>query len=461
VSDTALHSHATGGNAQAFAFRVRKDLLGKAKAVAAKSGASVPHSGSSAQITEQTTAQTAARSVHAETVMQTSATVPAPAIAVSEVTAIKQAVKNPVAVSGAWRKYLMAALIVTTAVVSMVFVQNRRFNAEMYDDAGMMDAAKGFARGEGYANFDLNINIRKLRDLHIAEMTETPDMVLFGASHWQEAHNNLVTHLKWYNSHIHREFWQDLLGVTYMWESRGRLPKKLIIALRDNIFAPIESRPDFLWEPGIPYWRNMADQLGIEKEPVWKSLPYHRFRERFSLAMLYNNFARWAKATEVPHTTKETSFKALDVLMPDGSIMWSKDHLDIFTPERTLRESLSFAAVKIKSPPLIEERGVEAFDKLLAHLKSKGVTIYFARPPYNPQFWEAVKGTAYMDGLKPVIAVQDKLAAKYGIQTIGSFNPYEVGCTPDQYIDSEHAKPECLQKIFDQFTDLDKRASEK
>jgi hypothetical protein len=435
VSDITLHMHSASNSGNALAYRVRRDLLSRAKA----------------KTPPQAQAPTATHSAKAT---------PIPAQTLTP-KAASQAKAARTSISGRLGKYLTVALIVTTAAVAFVFDQNRRFNSEMYDEAGMMPAAEAFAKGENYANYDLNINIRKLRDYHIGAMTETPDMVLFGASHWQEAHGNLVTHLKWYNSHIHREFWQDLLGMTYMWESRGRLPKKLIIALRDNIFAPIESRPDFLWEPGIPYWRKMADELGIEKEPEWKSLPYHRFRERFSLAMLYNNFARWAKATEVPHATKGTSFQTLDVIMPDGSIMWSKDHMNIFTPERTLRESLSFAAVKIKNPPLIEDAGVKAFDKLLAHLQSKGVTIYFARPPYNPQFWNAVQGTAYVDGLKSVIDVQDKLAAKYGIKTIGSFNPYEVGCTPDQYIDSEHAKPECLQHIFDQFTKLDKQAAAK
>jgi hypothetical protein len=359
------------------------------------------------------------------------------------------------------KTYLVAAAAVAAVCVALVFKGNEQFNSEMYAETGMLPAAEAFSAGENYANYDLNINIRKLRDFHIARMPKTPDMVLFGASHWQEADGGLVTHLDWYNSHIHREFWEDLFGMTYMWESHGRMPKKLIIALRDNIFAPIESRPDFLWEPGIPYWRAMADKMGLEKEPLLTSLPYARFRERFNLSMLHSNFVRWVKSPEAPQATSKDEFQSMDILMQDGSIKWSRDHLAIFTKERTLRESLSFADVKIKSPPLIEQRGVENFDKLLTYLKAKGVTVYFARPPYNPQFWDKVQGTAYMDGLKPVIEMQDKLAAKHGIKMLGSFNPHDVGCTPEQYIDSEHANRWCLKKIFDQFTAYDLEASVK
>jgi hypothetical protein len=358
------------------------------------------------------------------------------------------------------RKYLIAAATLAAAGVALVFEGNRQFNAPMYDENGMLPAAEAFARGENYANFDLNINIRKLRDLHIARMTETPDVVLFGASHWQEAHKDLLPGYKWYNSHIHREFWQDLFAMTYMWESHDRLPKKLIIALRDNIFAPIESRPDYLWEPGIPYWRAMADKMGIEKESWWRSYAWHRIRERFSFSMLYGNIARWANSGEQPHASKETKFSELDVILPDGSVLWSQEHMNVFTPERTLKESLTYAEYKIKHPPLIEQKGVENFDKLLKYLTDKGVTIYFAQPPYNPQFWDKVQGTAYMEGLKPVLDVQNALAAKYGIKTIGSFNPHDIGCVRENYIDSEHANPDCLKHIFNQFAKLDAKAAQ-
>jgi hypothetical protein len=434
VSQGIAASDVPGESVQALAFRIRRDLIAKIR---------VP-----VPAPVQAIAPPLSRPV-------------LPAVAPAAVLPVTGPAARNVSSHPVIKKYLLAAITLAAIAVGVVFDGNRRFNAPMYDDQGMLSAAESFARGQNYSNFDLNINIRKLRDLHIARMTETPDMILLGASHWQEAHGNLVTHLKWYNAHIHREFWQDLLGMSYILESHNRLPKKMVIALRDNIFAPIESRPDFLWEPGIPYWRLMADKLGIEKEPVWQSLPYHRFRERFSLSMLFNNVARWANADELPSSTAQTRAKSLDTLLPDGSINWSEDHLKVFTPERTLRESLTFADFKIKNPPQIEQQGVAAFEKLIQHLQSKGVTIYFARPPYNPQFWDKVRGTAYMKGLQPVLDVQNTLASKYNIKVIGSFDPYKVGCRPEQYIDSEHANPECLKNIFDEFTKLDKQASVK
>lgn len=351
--------------------------------------------------------------------------------------------------------YAVVCLMLTLAGIAGVWNANRFYAPEMYDHDGMVAAAEAFSRGENYAVFDLNLNIRRLRDEHIKRMTEKPDVIILGASHWQEAHAGLVKHKRMYNSHVHRDYWEDMLAVTEIWARHGKLPKQMIIAVRDNMFVPMAERKDFLWEPGIPYWRVMADRLGIEKESWWRSLPYQRMRERLSLAMLFNNLTRWYNAEERPRATGELHFKALDTLLPDGSILWSADHMKVFTPERTERESVGFADYKINNPPKIEERGVEAFRTLLAFLKQQGVEIYLVHPPFNPQFWDRVQNSAYTEGLEKVKALARSFAQEFGLKIIGSFNPHEVGCDASMYIDAEHSNPDCLQKIFDQYTRLD------
>jgi hypothetical protein len=249
-----------------------------------------------------------------------------------------------------------------------------------------------------------------------------------------------------------------MLGVVEMWVRHNRLPKKMIIAVRDKMFTPMAERKDFLWEPGIPYWHAMADRLGLKKESYWTSLPYQRMRERLSLAMLFNNVTRWHNADEQPHPTNELHFKGLDTLLPDGSILWSADHLEIFTRERTEREALAFAQQAINHPPMIEQRGIKAFDKLLTYLKSQGVEVYLVHPPFNPMFYDRVQGTPYMEGLRKIEELARTFAEIHGLKMIGSFNPRDLGCTAAMYIDAEHSSPECLKKIFDQFAAHDRPA---
>ena len=352
--------------------------------------------------------------------------------------------------------YSIVCLFLTLAGVTGVWQANRSFAPEMYAEEGMLPAAEAFAKGENYAVFDLNLNIRKLRDLAIARLPATPDVMILGASHWQEAHSDLVKDMNFYNAHIHRDYWEDMLAMTEILVRHNRLPKRLIISVRDNLFTPIADRKDFLWEPGIPYYRVMAEKLGVERESVWASLPYQRLRELVSISMLFTNLTRWYNAPEHPHASDTRQFIALDTLLPDGSIVWSKQHTTFFSQERSRHEALAFAEKRLDSPPLVEERGVAAFEKLLDFYKQQGVTVYFVQPPFNPIYWDRVQGSAYFEGLKKIEALTSSIAGRHGIKIIGGFNPRKVGCNETQYIDAEHSNESCLQHIFSEFEALER-----
>jgi hypothetical protein len=355
------------------------------------------------------------------------------------------------AAAGLPRLYALATILFVVVGIVAIWKANVAFAPEMYDESGMVPAAEAFARGENYAVFDLNINIRRLKEEHVARFTDTPDVVVLGASHWQEAHAGLIRSERMYNGHIHRDYWEDLLGVVEVYARNNRLPKRMIISIRDNQFMPVEARRDFLWEPGIPNYRLMADRLGIEKQPAWKTYPYQRMKERLSLAMLFSNVTRWYNANELPHASSEQHFAALDTLLPDGSILWSAQHQAIFTQERARKEALSFAALKKNAPPKVDPKGIAAFDSLLAFLKEKGVQVVLVHPPFNPIYYDAVQGGTYPAGLDRIRQITRDFAAKYDLKIIGEFDPAKVGCTSDMYIDAEHGNPTCLQKIFDQY----------
>ena len=351
--------------------------------------------------------------------------------------------------------YALICLLFTVAGVAAVWNSNRVYAPEMYDDAGLTQAAAAFANGQNYAVFDLNLNIRRLRDLHLAQMKVTPDVAIMGASHWQEANSGLVRHLNFYNAHVHRDYWEDMLAVTEIFVRHDRLPKRLIISVRDKLFTPMANRKDFLWEPGIPYYRPMAARLGVETEGYWTSFPYQRLRERLTLSLLFSNVRRWYNAEELPHPTDAKHFETLDTLLPDGSITWSNQRMQLFTPQRAEREAIAFAEKQRNNPPMVEERGVVAFNKLLDFLKSQGVTVYLVQPPFNPIYYDRLQGSPYAEGLHNIEVLTQKIAADHGLKIIGGFNPHKVGCDASMFIDAEHSNATCLQHIFDEFSALD------
>lgn len=333
---------------------------------------------------------------------------------------------------------------------------NKRFAPLLHDRQAVEEVADAFAAGKNYATFDLNINIRELRDAHIARLPRTPDVAVLGASHWQEAAVDLIGHKNFYNAHVHRDYYEDMLAMVEIFERHGKLPRHLIISIRDNLFTPVAERTDFLWLPGIPYYRAMASRLGIEQHSRFETLPVDTWRQLLSFSLLRTNAWRWFTAPVAPHATEFREFKTLDTLLPGGSILWSADHRAIFTGERARAEALAFAAARRNDPPRIDPRGVASLERLLEYLQKHGVRVFLAHPPFNPVFYDAVAGSPFMAGLRQIEDLTVRLADRFALQIIGSFDPRRVGCEARMYIDAEHSSAECLGKVLDQYNRLDR-----
>lgn len=355
--------------------------------------------------------------------------------------------------------YLGAIIALVIAGLSVIWGANKLFAPMLFNQDLITKVAETHIAGRNFGVFDLNINIRDLRNETIARMTKTPDAAVLGASHWQEAHVELVTGVDFYNSHVHRDYYEDMLAVTEMYVRHDRLPKELIITIRDNLLTPIPQRTDFLWLPGIKYYRAFAERIGLKPHATWETLPVNTWEELLSMPILKKHGMRHLTAPVMPHATDERHFETLDTLLPGGSILWSGEHKRLFDQKRARNEALTFAAQKRNNPPQIDPKGVQHLEALFDFLVEKGVKVTLAHPQFNPIFWEAVQGSPYIDGLKRVEDLTKSWAEKYGFAMIGGFAPESVGCTADMYIDAEHGNPKCLGMLLNQYNLLNGRPS--
>lgn len=352
---------------------------------------------------------------------------------------------------------LYALVVAAVFVIGLTAVKSANtYLAPLLNNPARISAAAGaLANGTNYLTYDLNIETRQLKHEMIAGMDRAPEVAVLGASHWQEGHGYLAPGIDYFNAHVHRDYYEDILGVTEMFVRYGKLPKKMIITIRDNQFVPVSYRTDFLWVPGLDDYRAMAKRLGLEPHDAYIYGLTPQLRQLFSLPLLKDNIDRYIASPEEPGPTDMKVHPALDVLFPDGSIQWSDNHNAAFTQERSRQLSLSFAEQRRNDPPRIDAEGVKQVDALLGFLVDKGVEVYLAHPPFNPVYWDALQGAPYMTGIRKVEEITKAYAAKYGLKIIGGFDPHKLGCTEEMYIDGEHSRPECLVRIINQFIEHD------
>ncbi len=353
-------------------------------------------------------------------------------------------------------KYVLLMAMLFVIGLTGIYNANKQLAPVLNDDTKIESVGKILASGKNYLTYDLNIETRLLKRSLIEGLAEVPEMAILGASHWQEAPASLAGNMKAFNAHVHRDYFEDILGVSNMFVRVGKLPKKMIITIRDNQFKPFHKRTDWLWVPIMRDYQEMAMRLNLPVMDYYPNGLTPQLRQKISLPLLKANVERYLKSPVAPQSTDLKSHPTLDTLHPDGSITWSTLHQQAFTPERARAEALSHAYAQRPNAPGIDPVGRQSVDAMLAFLKDQGVKVYLAHPPFNPIYWDAVQGSPYMDGIEDIRNMTREWSAKYDMPIIGGFDPAKTGCTSDMYIDGEHSNSVCLGKIIKQFLVLDK-----
>lgn len=349
--------------------------------------------------------------------------------------------------------YLLLTSVLVVLLMSGLAAANFHLAPLLYSATAQARVAEALAVGSNYAVFDLNLDVRGLRRAHIARLRATPEVMVLGASHWQEAHADLLPGHSFYNAHVHRDYYQDLLAVVEMLVRHDRLPKTLIMSIRDMTFLPEPQRADTLWLSALPDANAMSARLGIGA-PWLETRELPRWLGLLSLSTAWDNALRRLTADHLPGPVEAETLPTMDVLQADGSIRWSDAHHDQFTAERRQREVRKAVAQRRDLALDIDQAGVSAVDRLLALLAERGVRVVLIHPPFNPEFYRQVENTAYGAGLLRVEALTARLARAHGATVVGSFDPAVAGCVAGMYIDAEHSSPACLQRVIDQVPGL-------
>jgi len=347
-------------------------------------------------------------------------------------------------------KYLATLALLILVLMGGVAFANRLLSPWVHMPETKAEIADVLLSGGTYGLFDLNIDIRGIRRAQIAQMTRNRELIILGASHWQEAHVELMPGVDYFNGHVHRDYYDDHMAMVELLLTAGRLPKTLAIAIRDNTFAAVAKRTDFLWLPFIPEFRAMEQRLDLPRRPWLDDLHTQPVIDLFSLPTAIATAERLLTAEQVPGPGAATPSDGLDVLLPGGSILWSRAHQASFTPARTREEVRAMVAQVRDRAPDIDPLAVESMERLLALLQREGVDVILVNPPFNPEFYDAVAGSPYADGLAEVRALTERLAADYDGRVAGSFDPRRIGCDATMYIDAEHGNPTCLRLVLQQ-----------
>ncbi len=338
--------------------------------------------------------------------------------------------------------------------VLLVAGGNYFLNPLTYSNASLREAGAVLSSGKGIAFPEPTLDFRGLRRAHIEQMTETPDIVIFSGSRWQEATSDLAPGQKLYNSFVSSDHMGDMMAIAQLLDENGRLPKTLILSVRYTTFNFIEERTKTNWKSFSPEYRAMAARLDVETPPWHKTAHLDKWFNLLSVDALIDRLDNYAEVPVTWEVADDQSGELLDVIAADGGIRFSQRHLKKFTPEYVEKDSIEKATVDAKKRISIDPESPEQLKELLKFLQERDVRVVFAQTPFHHEYYKRIQGTPYLEDMTKVDATMNEIASEYGITVVGGFDPVANGCDPKDFIDYHHATYACISKIYNSIPGL-------
>jgi hypothetical protein len=349
--------------------------------------------------------------------------------------------------SGAGVKYgiLFAAILMLGGGATSL--GNFALNPLIYNPSQQVAAAIALSEGHSIAVPDSNLDWRDLRRENILRLSQTPDVVIFGGSRWQEASSEVAPGQKVYDAFVSNDHFEDMMAMAELLFETHRLPKTLILSVRFSTFEYLDRRDSGWWKSFGPEYRRMADRLNVEPHSMIDTVPVGKWLNLLSLDALLGKLRQYSQLHTLWRTTDSLSDPDLDIVGPDGALRFSDRHLMMATLDYARENAATMAALHRRTRLQVDPVLVGQLGKLIVFLKRQGVRVVFAQTPFHPAYFRAIQGSPYYEDLQHIDAELNRVASAGGADVIGSFDAAREGCSEADYRDFNHARLQCLRRI--------------
>jgi len=362
------------------------------------------------------------------------------------------------------RRFLAALAAVVGAGVLLIAGANYFLDPLHFSASAQRQVAAVLLSGKNYAVFDANMDFRGLRREAIAQMTRTPQVIVFGGSRFELATPDLFPGKTFYNGFVHNDVFEDLVAFSGLLYEHKRLPKNLVLTVRYKTFLPIDPvlRETDEFKLFWSEYRSMADRLGIEKESLLDVVPLGYWSHLLSVDNIVRHVAYRLDGKQQGPVDAAT-MDNMDVIHADGSMAFSKEHSEsfrtillsrgvtnMFSSADTIDQDSEQRAAKMSKRAAwpVDPNRLEGLGVLLAFLKKEGTHVTIAITPFHPAYWKGSMGSPYGNSLISMEERVRAIAASQGATVVGSLDPDRVGCQASNMRDFIHPDEICLRKVF-------------
>lgn len=360
-------------------------------------------------------------------------------------------------------KRLIRFLLFSVPVLGFLIFVNYKADPGNLFGAAPEKMVELFMQGKSAYVKSGNVEEREVDKKIIEALDEAPECIAVGPSLVRWVNSDMVGSDNFYNLGMSSGNGYDVLAIFGQLEHNGKMPEQVLFCV-DTLFfdkTVMENNKTWLrYEDDVQY---ALDMIGSETELDDSRLEIlesqtARYRQLISLAyfqssMEYisvNGISSEAKIGE-PDKDYEGAYYLKDNARVSSYAVEniSREDVEEIMGKYISGRSNSTLDNAVTPNEHLDAGQVDNFKRLITYLQEHGVEIKFFIHPFSPLVWDYIEESGEYPMVEELENFIREYAAEKEIPITGSYDPYEVGCSNEDFQDYRHMKAESLYKYFD------------
>jgi hypothetical protein len=290
-------------------------------------------------------------------------------------------------------------------------------------------------------------------EYYFAGLSANPDVVVIGSSRVKQLRSDSFPGRTFFNASISGASMTDYMAITNLMESRGGLPRTMVIELSTFLLS---NEIVSVW-PRFEVQQKVLEAHFQEGQPV-PAMEAEKTSLKTYARFLSPDYFQLSFFTFLDTRLGDAQGSGYHILRPGEEptgLTYLADGSEIFPPQRRKnlgKESVTALAIDAGEhaagiPKTLDKERQQVLEAYLSNLQSRRVRVILFLGPYHPTSYEIMLGNSN----RIVVDIQkyyEELAQRYGFQIVGSFNPADLNLSGAVYFDATHITPEALAGLF-------------
>lgn len=308
------------------------------------------------------------------------------------------------------------------------------------------DYIKGIAailsQGNNVDNIS-NYDERLLQEQMVLQLKKTPDIIVLGSSRIMEVGSDFFPGKRVLNCGVSHANIKDLIAITGMLDSKGNLPKEIILNIDAGLVAEGYSKE---WESLKGYYSSFITQNVQTNILVNEPIPFNISKQLSSILSVEYfqaalDFVIKKKSKKYVNLGKERPL--LGGRFFDGTIAYKNDYMSPNPRTASLIAEETGKKIGIGNPDNDQKK---LLNILLNFFTKKKVLVRMYMLPYHSKFYVAVN-KFHDDVLIEYEQYFKEIASTYNYSIEGSFNPTKCNIPDTMFYDMYHSSKMAIKSI--------------